>query len=94
MPKLYGTGLYGKGNYSALTAYTTTAAQGSYTLSGQNVSMPLAGKLTAVFGSYVLTGIAAGINSLKWAVDTGYYTLTGKAAQFTQSKLWTGQTDV
>jgi hypothetical protein len=93
MPKNYGTGLYGKGNYSALTATTDTAAQGSYTLTGQAISNPIVGKMAAAFGSYALTGQAAGVNALSWAVATGSYTVSGQAVLFSQSNLWTAEAD-
>lgn len=94
MPKLYGTALYGKGNYSALTASNVTAAQGSYTETGEAALFPLSAKLTAAFGSYALTGFAAGINALSWSVAAGIYSLAGQLVLFASSNLWTGQTDV
>lgn len=91
MSKLYGKGTYGTGKYSALTATTLTAAQGSYTETGNAALFPLAAKLTAVFGTYTLTGFAAGINALSWAVATGFYTLAGQPVSFLESNLWTAQ---
>lgn len=93
MSKLYGKGLYGKGNYSALTAYTVVSAQGSFTETGIAALFPLAAKLPAVFGSFSLTGITAGINALSWAVSAGSYSLAGQTVSFSQSNLWTPETD-
>ena len=93
MSKTYGKGPYGQGKYSALTAFTTTAAQGSYTLTGKAALLPLVGSMAAVRGTYTLTGNAAGINALSWAVAAGSYSLSGQTASFSQSNLWTPETD-
>lgn len=65
----------------AAAAYTLTAAQGSYTLSGQSVNLLFGRKLTAVQGSYALSGQSANLlfNRLLAAVQ-GSYVLSGQAA--------------
>lgn len=94
MPKKYGTGLYGKGNYSALTAYSDAVAAGSYTLTGEPVSVPLVGRMAVAAGSFALTGFGVGLGRISWAVAAGAYTLAGQTVSFLQSNLWTPEAGV
>lgn len=88
MPKLYGTALYGKGNYSALTASNVASAQGAYTETGEAALFPLAAKLPAAQGAFALTGFAAGIGKIAWTVSTGLFALAGQAANVISANLW------
>jgi hypothetical protein len=62
-------------------AYTLTAAQGSYTLTGQAAGLAFGHKLAAAQGAYTLTGQAAlFVHGYKLTAGQGSYTLTGEAA--------------
>lgn len=89
MPSKYGTGLYGKGNYAALTAWNVTAAQGSFAEAGQVSTLKWQAKLAFAFGSFALTGMAAGFGKIAWSVAIGSFTLAGQAIDFTFGNLWT-----
>jgi hypothetical protein len=66
---------------AASTGYTLTAAQGSFSLSGQAAGLKAARKLAASQGSYALAGQAAGLKAgRKLVAAQGSYTLTGQAA--------------
>lgn len=60
-------------------AYTLTAANGSYSLTGQAAGLKAARILTAAQGSYTITGGTAYIDTSINAAQ-GSYTLTGQAA--------------
>lgn len=74
-------------------AYTLTAAQGSYSLTGQALALRVARTITAGQGTYSLTGQAAGlIPGRKVAAGQGTYALTGQAAGLTVTRtLFAGQ---
>lgn len=62
-------------------AYTMTAAQGNYALSGQASNLLFGRKLTAVQGSYALTGqLASLIAARKLTALQGSYVLSGQVA--------------
>lgn len=70
--------------FSAVTtqAYSMVAGQGSFALTGQDVSFLKAHGYTLVaeFGSYVLTGIAVNfVKALSIVIGQGSYVLTGQA---------------
>lgn len=70
----------------ASTTITLTAAQGSYSLTGQALSLLRSIKITLSQGSYTLTGIAAAIGKRTTMVlAQGSYVLTGFATAFTRS---------
>lgn len=73
--------------------YTITAAQGSYTLTGQAALLTKQSKMTAVQGSYTYTGQAALLTKQsKMTAVQGSYSLSGQAALLTkQSKLIAAQ---
>lgn len=63
------------------TAYTLTAAAGSYVLTGNAAGLKRGLMLTAAAGSYAVTGVAAGQRrTYALAAAVGAYTLTGVAA--------------
>lgn len=63
------------------TTYTLTAAQGSFTLTGQSITFRLMHTLTAAVGSFVLSGQAALFPiTRKLTAATGSFVLTGIAA--------------
>lgn len=63
------------------TAYTLTAAQGSYTYTGEAITTSWARKITAAFGSFAYTGFAATLSKGKALVAAfGSFSLTGNAA--------------
>jgi len=69
------------------TAYTITAAQGSYTFTGQAATITSARKIAAAFGSFVLTGIDAAFSLGHGIVAAvGLFTLTGQAAIITSAR--------
>lgn len=73
-------------NLSGATQHSVTAAQGSYTLTGQAVGLTASRTLTMAQGSYVLTGQqAVFIVPRTIMVDQGSYALTGQAANLTSS---------
>lgn len=66
---------------AAVTAYTLTAAAGSYTLSGIAAALNAGKTLVADVGAYVLTGIAVAFPvALSMAAAVGTYVYTGVAA--------------
>lgn len=70
------------------TAYTLTAAQGSYTLSGQSVNLLFKRLLAAVQGSYSLSGQAANLLfGRKLAALQGSYVLSGQNANLLFGRL-------
>lgn len=65
------------------TAYTLTAAQGSFTLTGQAATLSRTRALAASQGSFALSGQAATLKrALNVAAAQGSFTLTGQAASF------------
>lgn len=67
----------------ASTGYTLTCAQGSYTLTGQDLTFKRALKLAMAYGSYVLTGQATALKKAsKIVLDYGSYVLSGIAMVF------------
>jgi len=69
---------FGGGTVS--TGYTMTAAQGSYTLTGQSLALNHGFKLTAAQGSYSLTGQAATPKAARLLTAAqGSYSLSGQA---------------
>ncbi|MBE9479810.1 MAG: hypothetical protein IMY80_07575 [Chloroflexi bacterium] len=69
------------GEPSAVSGYTLTADQGSYTLSGQTVLPLVDRKMIADQGSYSLTGQATNVlRGFLVTVLQGSYTLSGQAA--------------
>lgn len=68
---------------TVLQAYTVTAAQGSYTLSGQSVALRQDLKLVAAQGSYTLSGQSVTLSKgFIFAAAQGSYTLSGQAVNF------------
>lgn len=68
---------------SNVTAYTLTAAQGSFTLTGQAATLSRTRALAASQGSFALSGQAATLKrALNVAAAQGSFTLTGQAASF------------
>lgn len=66
--------------------YTIVCAQGSYTLTGQALTLKKALKIVMAQGSYVLTGIAASVGkNYSLALAVGTYVLTGIATNFTKA---------
>lgn len=66
------------------TNYPITAAQGSFSLTGQSAGLLAALKLTAAQGSFALTGQAAGfISSRVLAAGQGSFALTGQDVTLT-----------
>ena len=64
--------------------YTLTAAQGSFTLTGQAAGLTASRLLTAAQGSYTLTGQAATLKAARLITAAqGSYTLTGQDATLT-----------
>lgn len=65
-------------SFAPVTAFSITAATGSFTLTGQSVGLTWAARLTAGAGSFTLTGYDVGLSAgYKIAADTGSFTLTG-----------------
>lgn len=65
------------------TAYTITAALGTFILTGIAATLTSARKITAAFGSFTLTGIAATFSKSKgFSAAVGMYALTGTATAF------------
>ena len=65
---------------------TLTAAQGSYTLTGQAATLRVARNMAAAQGAYSLTGQAAGLRTSKvLTAAQGSYAITGQAATLTYS---------
>ena len=86
---LLAKGVSGAGVAGAVS-YTLTAAQGSYTLTGQVVGLLDLRQVSAVQGSYTLTGQAAtlsysGTVRILTAAQ-GSYTLTGQATAFSRAR--------
>ena len=70
--------------------YTLTAAQGSYTLTGQATTLTADRTITAAQGAYALTGQAVGIYAARLLTAVqGSYTLTGQDAILTAARLLT-----
>lgn len=72
------------------TAYSLTAAAGSYVLTGQAAGALKQSRVTADAGAYALTGVAAGLTksaaaSYSLTAEPGAYTLTGIAANTRKS---------
>lgn len=68
-------------------AYTLTAAQGSYSLTGQALALRVARTIAAAQGSYSLTGQSAGLVPARKVVAAfGSYSLTGQAAGLTATR--------
>ena len=97
----YGTGLYGTGQYSDLSATYGTAqydyskygtfylegVNGSYTLTGGNATLSFGKQLTASAGSYSLTGYATSfVVGKALSGNAGSYAITGNAATFATGK--------
>jgi hypothetical protein len=79
----YGTGAWGKGNYSAPTGSVLTAAAGAYSETGQTSGLSWGAKALLSFGGFGLTGLAGGL----WAgfagvVAAGIFALAGRPAGF------------
>lgn len=69
-------------------AYTLTAEQGSYTLTGQAAGTLYSRSMPADQGSYALTGQAAGLaKGILLTADQGSYALSGQAANFSLAYL-------
>lgn len=65
------------------TAYTLTAAQGTFSLSGQPASLRSARQLSAAVGSFALSGKAATLRyGYKLTASAGGFALSGVAANF------------
>lgn len=72
------------------TAYTLTAAQGSFTLTGEAASLTAQRKLTAGQGAYSLTGQAANLlRGFYLGAAQGTFTLAGQASGLTVQRLLT-----
>lgn len=72
---------------SGSTAYTLTAAQGSFSLNGQAATLKAARLITAAQGSYALNGQAATLNATrKITAAQGSYALNGQAAGLTSTR--------
>lgn len=70
--------------------YPITAAQGTYTLTGQNSLFHLGWKMLSAYGSFTLTGQASVVKSARKIVsDLGSFTLTGQSTAFFFGKLLT-----
>lgn len=70
--------------HSSVTNYPLTAAQGSYTYTGQASILSWGRKITAAFGSFSLTGFDTILSKGKTLVAAvGYYTLNGQVAILT-----------
>lgn len=68
-------------------AYTLTAAQGSYSLTGQSAALRAARTIAAAQGTYSLTGQAVGLLAARKVVAAqGSYSLTGQAAGLTATR--------
>jgi hypothetical protein len=66
---------------STSNAFTLTADLGTYTLSGQAVTLRIGRALTAATGSYTLVGIDAALSrDRRLACNVGTYTIAGQAA--------------
>jgi hypothetical protein len=71
----------------AAVSYAMTAAQGSYTLSGQATALTHGYPMAADQGSYTLAGQVVGLRTSRRAtVDSGNYTLTGQATTLEQGR--------
>jgi hypothetical protein len=71
----------------AAVSYAMTAAQGSYTLSGQVAALTHGYPMAADQGSYTLAGQVVGLRTSRRAtVDSGNYTLTGQATTLEQGR--------
>lgn len=66
------------------TAYTLTAEQGSYSLTGQNAGLIKGFRITANQGSYTLLGQDAYV-AIEMNADQGSYSLTGQDANVVKS---------
>lgn len=65
------------------TAYTLTAAQGTFSLSGQSATLRADRKLSAASGAFALSGNAAALRyGYKLTASAGSFALSGKAANF------------
>lgn len=72
--------------------YTLTAAQGSFTLTGQATTLTVARTIAAAQGTFTLTGYAADLlegSGYYFTVDVGSYTLTGNATALQKGYLVT-----
>lgn len=69
---------------SPVTAYTLTATQGSFSLSGQAAALTHAWKLTAAQGAFTLSGQAATFG-LTMPAAVGTFTLSGQAATLSRT---------
>ena len=70
--------------------FTLTAAQGSYTLTGQAATLTADRTIVAAQGSYTLTGQAAGLLADRLLTSAqGSYTLSGQAAGLEAARLLT-----
>jgi Zn-dependent protease with chaperone function len=70
-------------NEAGTTAYTLTAAQGSFTLTGQAATLSRTRALAASQGSFALTGQAATLKrALNVAAAQGSFPFTGQAVNF------------
>jgi hypothetical protein len=87
MPRDYGTALYGTGNYSALTASTVTATQGSIALAGETATLFWQCRFGLTFGSLTLSGFGM-LSKVAQTVPTGLVALSGKDVAFGGGNLW------
>ena len=72
--------------YSSLT-YTLTCAQGSFTLTGENMTPYRKAYISLSYGSYILTGESISFkydNRYIFGCQTGYFTLTGENCTLTK----------
>jgi hypothetical protein len=68
-------------------AYTITANNGSYTVTGQSASLLRSKVVTANYGSYAVTGQSASLlRSKVLNANNGSYTVTGQSATLLRSK--------
>lgn len=75
--------------YSTGTAYTLTAATGSFTISGQQAALSLGRQLAASVGSFSLAGQPVGILTARnLAANTGGFIITGNAANLTTTAVY------
>lgn len=72
----------------AVNNYTITAAQGTYTLTGQTASLLTGGFMTAEQGSYTLLGSEA-LRDIEMDADLGSYALNGQNGNVVSQKIMT-----
>lgn len=89
MPKLYGRGPYGQGNYSAATTYMTAWGLGTFAISGNAIGTTVTIRTPFEAGPFVITGFPVGTGvRLNTPWDVGAIFIAISDVQFQSGNIW------